>query len=144
MYFEPLYRALLLRCLQLQKTKIFMGMQQLLRLQRCCISRFLCGVDCLWGSVLKSCCVAGLMITTLVSYLSHSQVWALQTESSLHVGGRTNRALFTFGQELDELLAGLPERPLLPALALQPSPDVSAAGEQPTALAEQTNSSSVH
>ena len=93
--------------------------------------------------MLCTSCPAGLMITTLVSYLSHSQVWALQTESNLHIGGRTNRAHFTFGKELDELLAGLPERPLVPALQLQPAADDTALREQAATLAEQTSSTYV-
>lgn len=52
----------------------------------------------------------GLMITTLVSYLSHSQVWALQEGSLLHVGGRSNRATVTFALELDDLMNSIPEQ----------------------------------
>ena len=37
-------------------------------------------------------CVVGMMITTALSYLSHSQVWALQQGSLLHISGKTNRA----------------------------------------------------
>ncbi|MCG8365568.1 MAG: cytochrome c biogenesis protein, partial [Pseudanabaenales cyanobacterium] len=36
----------------------------------------------------------------LMSYVSHSQVWALEIEGQLYVGGRTNRAQVTFEQEL--------------------------------------------
>ena len=50
------------------------------------------------------------MITTLVSYLSHSQVWALQEGSLLHVGGRSNRATVTFALELDDLMNSIPEQ----------------------------------
>ena len=53
---------------------------------------------------------AGLMVSTLVSYLSHSQVWALQTrDGTLHVSGRTNRAALGFGAEFDAALAAVPE-----------------------------------
>jgi cytochrome c biogenesis protein len=53
----------------------------------------------------------GLMVSTLVSYLSHSQVWALQTrDGTLHVAGRTNRAALGFGAEFDAALAAVPER----------------------------------
>lgn len=48
------------------------------------------------------------MITSLVSYLSHSQIWALQQGSSLHVGGRSNRATVVFEEELRDLLTSLP------------------------------------
>ena len=54
---------------------------------------------------------AGLMITTLVSYLSHSQVWALQEGSLVHVGGRSNRATVTFALELNDLMNSIPELP---------------------------------
>lgn len=53
---------------------------------------------------------AGMMITTLVSYLSHSQVWALQKGSLLHVGSKTNRATFAFETEIAGLLDAMPER----------------------------------
>ena len=53
---------------------------------------------------------AGLMITTLVSYLSHSQIWALQEEAMLHVGGRTNRATIAFAGELSSILDSVPDR----------------------------------
>ena len=79
------------------------------------------------------------MITTLVSYLSHSQVWALQAGGTLHVGGRTNRATLTFQRELDELLAAMPEHPPAPAQAQQ----LGASGKaalQDVALAEQAGS----
>ena len=52
---------------------------------------------------------AGLMITSLVSYLSHSQVWALQKDAKLHVGGRTNRATVMFEEELRDILIALPK-----------------------------------
>ena len=45
-----------------------------------------------------------LMVSTLMSYVSHSQVWALGHPDRLYVGGRTNRAQFTFEQELVEIL----------------------------------------
>ena len=54
--------------------------------------------------------VAGLMVTTLVSYLSHSQIWALQKEAMLHVGGRTNRATIAFAGELSAILDSVPDR----------------------------------
>jgi cytochrome c biogenesis protein len=53
---------------------------------------------------------AMLMITTIVSYMSHSQVWALQEGDDLHVGGRTNRAVAVFQAELGDILDGVPER----------------------------------
>lgn len=50
-----------------------------------------------------------LMLTTCISYLSHSQVWALQDGSTLVVGGKTNRAKLEFPQEMNRLLDKVPE-----------------------------------
>ena len=41
-----------------------------------------------------------LMVGVVMSYISHSQVWVLETEDGLWVGGRTNRAQVTFEREL--------------------------------------------
>jgi cytochrome c biogenesis protein len=41
-----------------------------------------------------------LMLGVLMSYVSHSQVWALQTDDTLYIGGRTNRAQVSFEREL--------------------------------------------
>jgi cytochrome c biogenesis protein len=51
----------------------------------------------------------GLMLTTIISYLSHSQVWALQDGTWLVVGGKSNRAKLDFERELNELLDLVPE-----------------------------------
>jgi len=45
-----------------------------------------------------------LMLGVLLSYISHSQVWALQQEGKLYVGGRTNRAQVTFEREILAIL----------------------------------------
>ncbi len=45
-----------------------------------------------------------LMLGVMMSYVSHSQVWALQVENRLYVGGRTNRAQVSFERELLSLL----------------------------------------
>ena len=37
------------------------------------------------------------------------QVWALQEEGVLYVGGRSNRAKFGFNQEMDRVLNEMPE-----------------------------------
>uniref|UniRef100_A0A7I4DV93 ResB-like domain-containing protein n=1 Tax=Physcomitrium patens TaxID=3218 RepID=A0A7I4DV93_PHYPA len=55
----------------------------------------------------------GLMLTTIISYLSHSQVWALQDGSWLVVGGKSNRAKLDFERELNDLLDLVPEVPTL-------------------------------
>lgn len=52
---------------------------------------------------------AGLMVTSFLSLLSHSQVWAIQEESSVVIGGKTNRAKEEFRSELDEVLNSIPE-----------------------------------
>ena len=51
----------------------------------------------------------GLMITTLISYLSHSQVWALQQGSYVYLAGKSNRAIYQFEKELDEVKDAVPE-----------------------------------
>ncbi|MDY6938235.1 MAG: cytochrome c biogenesis protein [Cyanobacteriota bacterium] len=45
-----------------------------------------------------------LMISALMSYVSHSQVWALKKDGKFYVGGRTNRAQVTFEREIIEIL----------------------------------------
>ncbi|CAA7048276.1 unnamed protein product [Microthlaspi erraticum] len=50
-----------------------------------------------------------LMLTTCISYLSHSQIWALQNGTTLVVGGRTNRAKNTFPDDMNRLLDQVPE-----------------------------------
>ncbi|MBD2099550.1 cytochrome c biogenesis protein [Leptolyngbya sp. FACHB-261] len=46
-----------------------------------------------------------LMLGVMMSYVSHSQVWALQEGERLYVGGRTNRAQVAFERELVALLS---------------------------------------
>ncbi|KAG2534939.1 hypothetical protein PVAP13_9NG075400 [Panicum virgatum] len=50
-----------------------------------------------------------LMLTTCISYLSHSQIWALQDGSTVVVGGKTNRAKLEFSEEMNQLLDKVPE-----------------------------------
>ena len=50
-----------------------------------------------------------LMISVMMSYFSHSQIWALQEGDSLYVGGRTNRAQVTFEREIVQMLEVLQE-----------------------------------
>ena len=45
-----------------------------------------------------------VMLGVVMSYVSHSQVWALQTDKGFFVGGRTNRAQVTFEREMIEIL----------------------------------------
>lgn len=50
-----------------------------------------------------------LMVGVVMSYVSHSQVWALQEGERLYIGGRTNRAQVTFEREILGILAALEE-----------------------------------
>ncbi len=47
---------------------------------------------------------AVLMLGTVMSYFSHSQIWALQKGDRLYVGGKTNRAQVAFEQEVLDIL----------------------------------------
>lgn len=51
----------------------------------------------------------GLMVTTLVSYVSHSQVWAVQRGRDVLVGGRSNRAKVGFARDLASVADRVPE-----------------------------------
>ncbi|WP_051358057.1 cytochrome c biogenesis protein [Rubidibacter lacunae] len=53
-----------------------------------------------------------LMLGVMMSYVSHSQVWALQSGDRLFVGGKTNRAQLTFERELLGILERLTEQKL--------------------------------
>ena len=55
-----------------------------------------------------------LMIGVVVSYISHSQVWALQTAETLYVGGRTNRAQVSFEREMVSVLDNITAEPVNP------------------------------
>lgn len=52
---------------------------------------------------------AGLMITTILSYLSHSQIWGLQCGRDLHLGGKSNRLGVLFDQELSTIIDSVPD-----------------------------------
>ena len=54
---------------------------------------------------------AGLCVTTVVSYLSHSQVWAVQAGADVAVGGSSNRAKVGFKRELEEAIEDVPRQP---------------------------------
>lgn len=45
-----------------------------------------------------------LMLGVMMSYVSHSQIWALQKDGNFYVGGRTNRAQVAFEREFLEIL----------------------------------------
>ena len=45
-----------------------------------------------------------LMISTLISYITYSQIWIIQKNQKLFIGGTTNRALFDFELEFLKFL----------------------------------------
>ena len=45
-----------------------------------------------------------LMLGVIMSYVSHSQIWALQKGDHFYIGGRTNRAQVAFEREVIEML----------------------------------------
>lgn len=49
-----------------------------------------------------------LMVGVVMSYISHSQIWALQEKGKFYLGGRTNRAQVAFEREVIEILEQLP------------------------------------
>ncbi|KAJ4965655.1 hypothetical protein NE237_017504 [Protea cynaroides] len=50
-----------------------------------------------------------LMLTTCISFLSHSQIWALQDGTTVVIGGKTNRAKVEFPEEMNRFLDMIPE-----------------------------------
>jgi cytochrome c biogenesis protein len=40
-----------------------------------------------------------LMISTLISYITYSQIWIIQKNQKIFIGGNTNRAIFEFELE---------------------------------------------
>ncbi|HEY9806753.1 MAG TPA: cytochrome c biogenesis protein ResB, partial [Candidatus Obscuribacterales bacterium] len=56
-----------------------------------------------------------LMLSVMMSYVSHSQIWALQKDGRFYVGGRTNRAQVAFERELLEMLDRLSQTPVASA-----------------------------
>jgi cytochrome c biogenesis protein len=51
-----------------------------------------------------------LMAGVVMSYFSHSQIWALQQGDRFYIGGKTNRAQVTFERELIEILDSFKDR----------------------------------
>jgi cytochrome c biogenesis protein len=45
-----------------------------------------------------------LMLSVMMSYVSHSQIWVLQKDGRLYIGGRTNRAQVAFEREFIAIL----------------------------------------
>ena len=48
-----------------------------------------------------------LMLSVLMSYVSHSQIWALKEDDKVYIGGKTNRANVVFEREMLEILEQL-------------------------------------
>lgn len=61
-----------------------------------------------------------LMLGTMMSYFSHSQIWALQKGDRLYIGGKTNRAQVAFEQEVLEILNRLTSPPQSESLPANP------------------------
>ena len=45
-----------------------------------------------------------LMLSTLISYLTYSQIWIIQKDQKIYIGGNTNRAIFEFELEFFRLI----------------------------------------
>jgi cytochrome c biogenesis protein len=63
-----------------------------------------------------------LMLSVMMSYVSHSQVWGLLDGGTLYVGGRTNRAQITFERELVEILNQIECEPIAHSVEAKPEP----------------------
>jgi cytochrome c biogenesis protein len=63
-----------------------------------------------------------LMLSVMMSYVSHSQVWGLLEGGTLYVGGRTNRAQITFERELVEILNQIQCELIANAVEAKPEP----------------------
>lgn len=61
-----------------------------------------------------------LMLGVIMSYVSHSQIWALQKDGRFYVGGRTNRAQVAFEREVVEILDLLSAKPKEEVSAIAP------------------------
>jgi cytochrome c biogenesis protein len=68
------------------------------------------------------------MLGVIMSYVSHSQIWALQKGDRFYVGGRTNRAQVAFEREVIEILDQLSDR----------TPEAADSTVAPKSLASQT------
>ncbi len=53
-----------------------------------------------------------LMLGVIMSYVSHSQIWALQKDGRFYIGGRTNRAQVAFEREVIDILDRLSSQTL--------------------------------
>ena len=44
------------------------------------------------------------MVSTLLSYITYSQIWIIQKNQKIFIGGNTNRAVFEFELEFFKIL----------------------------------------
>lgn len=56
------------------------------------------------GTILVYAGFLMLMISTLLSYVSYSQIWAFKNTNTLHVAGQTNRAIYYFEKQFNTML----------------------------------------
>jgi cytochrome c biogenesis protein len=70
-----------------------------------------------------------LMAGVMMSYFSHSQVWAVNKDQQLLIGGRTNRAQVTFERELVEIIDRL-QNPLVAPKPTEPPDNVQVLAER--------------
>ncbi len=61
-----------------------------------------------------------LMLGVMMSYVSHSQIWALQKDGNLYIGGTTNRAQVTFEREVLALFDAIDHRSSIISAAIIP------------------------
>lgn len=45
-----------------------------------------------------------LMLSIILSYLSYSQIWAIKEDKNLYISGRTNRAIYSFEQQMSKMV----------------------------------------
>ncbi len=48
-----------------------------------------------------------LILSIILSYFSYSQIWAIKEKKKLYISGRTNRAIYSFEQQLTTLIRNL-------------------------------------
>lgn len=49
------------------------------------------------------------MITTLLSFLSHAQIWALQVGRDVHIAGKSSKGGILFKREIDSIIDLVPD-----------------------------------
>lgn len=45
-----------------------------------------------------------LMLSIILSYVSYSQIWAIKKDKNLYISGRTNRAIYSFEQQMTTIV----------------------------------------